>query len=42
MDNSVTMDFSVNKEKYTITVKKEFSAALPLVWKAFTTSEILD
>jgi len=42
MGNNLIMDFSVNKEKYTITIKREFSAALPLVWKAFTTSEILD
>jgi uncharacterized protein YndB with AHSA1/START domain len=42
MDNNLTMDFSINKENHTITVKREFSAALPLVWKAFTTSEILD
>ncbi len=42
MDNNLTMDFSINNENHTITVKREFSAALPLVWKAFTTSEILD
>ncbi len=42
MDNNLTMDFSINKENNTIIVKREFSAALPLVWKAFTTSEILD
>ena len=42
MDNSLTMDFSINKENHTITVKREFSASLSLVWKAFTTSEILD
>ena len=42
MDNNLTMDFSINKENHTITVKREFSAPVPLVWKAFTTSEILD
>lgn len=42
MDNNLTMDFSTNKGNHTITVKREFSAALPLVWKAFTTSVILD
>ena len=42
MDNNLTMDFSINKEDHTITVEREFAAALPLVWKAFTTSEILD
>lgn len=36
------MDFSINKENHTITVKREFFAALSLIWKAFTTSEILD
>ncbi len=42
MNNNLTMDFSINKENHTITVKREFFAGLPLVWKAFTTSEILD
>ena len=42
MDNNLTMDFSVDDENHTITVKREFAALLPLVWKAFTTSEILD
>jgi uncharacterized protein YndB with AHSA1/START domain len=39
---NLAMDFSVNKETHTITVKREFAAEVPLVWKAFTTSEILD
>lgn len=42
MNNNLTMDFSINKENHTITVKREFAATLPLVWKAFTTGEILD
>ncbi len=42
MNNNLTMDFSINKENHTITVKREFAAPLSLVWKAFTTSEILD
>ena len=42
MDNNLIMDFSINKENHTIAVKREFAAAVPLVWKAFTTSEILD
>ena len=42
MDNNLTMDFSINKEDHSIIVKKEFSALLPLVWKAFTTAEIID
>jgi uncharacterized protein YndB with AHSA1/START domain len=42
MSIDLTMDFSVNKENNTITVKKAFDAELPLVWKAYTDSEILD
>jgi uncharacterized protein YndB with AHSA1/START domain len=42
MDNNLTMDFSINKKNHTITVKREFASPIPLVWKAFTTSEILD
>ena len=42
MNSNLTMDFSVNKENHTISVKREFAATLPLVWKAFTRSEILD
>lgn len=36
------MDFIVNKENKNITVKREFAADLPVVWEAFTNSEILD
>ena len=36
------MDFSINKENHTISVKREFAATLPLVWKSLSTSEILD
>ena len=32
----------MNKENKTITVKREFAAELPLVWDAYTKSEILD
>ena len=42
MSVNLEMDFSVNKENKTITVKKAFDAELPLVWKAYTDSEILD
>ena len=42
MNNNLTMDFSIDKENHTILVKREFAAPLPLVWKAFTTGEILD
>ncbi len=42
MTKNLAFDFSVNKENKTITVKREFAAALPLVWDAYTKSEILD
>lgn len=40
--DSYRNDFSVNKENHTITVKRQFAAELPLVWDAYTKSEILD
>ncbi|MDX2245962.1 MAG: SRPBCC domain-containing protein [Bacteroidia bacterium] len=40
--SNLLMDFSVNRENHSITVKREFAAELPLVWSAFTQSEILD
>lgn len=42
MSINLEMEFSVNKENKTITVKKAFDATLPLVWKAYSDSEILD
>ncbi|MNE13311.1 hypothetical protein D3C80_1061420 [compost metagenome] len=42
MSTNSVFDFFVNKENKTITVKREFAAALPLVWDAYTKSEILD
>jgi uncharacterized glyoxalase superfamily protein PhnB/uncharacterized protein YndB with AHSA1/START domain len=42
MKYNLMMDFLVNKETNTITVKREFAAQLELVWDAFTKSEILD
>ena len=42
MKPDLTFDFSVDKEKNTITVKREFAAEVPLVWDAYTKSEILD
>jgi uncharacterized protein YndB with AHSA1/START domain len=42
MNNKTTIDFSVNKENKTITVKREFEAPLSLIWDAYTKSEILD
>lgn len=42
MSINLAMDFSVNKQNNTISVKREFNAMLPVVWDAFTKSEILD
>ncbi|QHV95310.1 SRPBCC family protein [Spirosoma endbachense] len=42
MNTNLTFDFSVNKENNTILVKREFAAERPLVWDAYTKSEILD
>lgn len=42
MKRDLEFEFSVNKENKTITVKREFAAELPLVWDAYTKSEILD
>jgi uncharacterized protein YndB with AHSA1/START domain len=42
MNANLTFDFSVDKENNTIRVTREFAASLPLVWDAYTKSEILD
>ena len=42
MNLNLTMNFFVNKENKTITVKREFAAELPFVWDAYTKAEILD
>ena len=42
MNMNLTFDFFVDKENKKITVKREFAAELPLVWDAYTKSEILD
>jgi uncharacterized protein YndB with AHSA1/START domain len=42
MKHNLAVDFSVNKENNTITVKREFAANVALVWDAYTKSEILD
>jgi uncharacterized protein YndB with AHSA1/START domain len=42
MTTNLEFDFSVDKENRTITIKREFAAELPLVWDAYTKSEILD
>lgn len=42
MNTNLLFDFSVNKENNTIKVVREFDAALPLVWRAWTTAELLE
>ena len=40
--NTLQFDFLVDKEKNTITVKREFAANRQLIWDCFTKSEMLD
>ncbi len=42
MNKNLLFDFSVNKENKNIHIKREFDADLELVWKAWTTAELLD
>jgi uncharacterized protein YndB with AHSA1/START domain len=42
MNNDLLFDFSVNKESKTVHIVREFNAGLELVWKAWTTAELLD
>jgi len=42
MNSNLLFDFSVNKENNTIHVIREFNGDLELVWKAWTTAELLD
>ncbi len=42
MNSSLLSDFSVNKENKTVHISREFNANLELVWKAWTTAELLD
>ena len=42
MSINLGLVFSVNKENNTITIEREFAAERPLVWDAYTQSEILD
>jgi len=42
MRADLQLDFLVNKEKNTITIKREFSAKRQLVWDCYTKSEFLD
>lgn len=42
MKNTLQFDFLVDREKNTITVRKEFAANRQLVWDCHTKSELLD
>lgn len=42
MKTNLIFDFIVDKDTKTVTVKREFSANLDLVWSAWTEPEILD
>lgn len=40
--SKLKFDFIVNKEQHTMTVVREFAASRPLVWDAYTKSELLE
>jgi PhnB protein len=42
MKTKLRFDFQVNKDNNTIVITREFAANLELVWKAWTTAELLD
>ena len=42
MSIPLAFDFTVDRQHHTITVKREFAASRPIVWDAYTRSEILD
>lgn len=42
MKNNLLFDFLVDKEKNTLTIKREFAAPRQLVWDAHTKSELLN
>ena len=42
MKNNLLFDFTVDKQKKTVFINREFDAGLSLVWDAFTKQEILD
>ena len=42
MSTNPSFEFTVDRENNTIKVKREFAAELPIVWDAYTKSEILD
>jgi uncharacterized protein YndB with AHSA1/START domain len=42
MSDAAVFDFTVDKATKTVTITREFDAALSLVWDAFTKAELLD
>lgn len=42
MNNDLQSEFTVDKDKKTVFINREFNAELPLVWDAFTKPELLD
>ena len=42
MSNALAFDFTVDKAARTVTITREFDAALSLVWDAFTKADLLD
>lgn len=42
MKTDLLFDFTVDKATKTVSITREFAAALPLVWDAFTKKELLD
>lgn len=42
MKNDLQMNFTVDKENKTVNIQREFNAALPEVWSAWTEAAILD
>ncbi len=42
MSMTLSFDFTIDKTKNTITIKREFAANRPLVWDCYTKSELLD
>lgn len=42
MNSNLLFDFIVDKENKTVLIKREFDAPINLVWKAWTTAELLD
>lgn len=42
MTNTMLFDFTVDKSKKTVSIKREFDAEQSLVWDAFTKAELID